>query len=515
MGALSTPAPTQPDSDAQRRSPGEIVLFVVIPVATALVFMAVLVGEGTSVDTDLQLILPSQAAAGQSIAIRAFHMDDLDRPEGPELLNEPVDVRATDGSGRIVARARLRSSAVAGLEGVLNLPADASDELAVHARSRAGQDRISIVRAPLVVSSRPDSRAARPRLTMPLQRYTAFPIRRAGASAPPSHLELRVVGGACIPEQPCRLLVLVGRPAAVLELDPTGMITPVSVPAEPTEGIAALTVVTHGPEADLDLVARRDGEVVGRRLWRLPVLLGMPSVDVADVLPRAPARLRVRLRGAERPLIVDGFREGLWERTGSLAVGEGEERSRALPFAPLSPGLWRVQLRADAFGVDSAVARMVYVMGATEGEADAFEAIRDRAEGWDDPLARTIGALEPDSRLATAFLLSLPELDVVDQPPAMSGHMQAASGLDQTRVHLRWAGAATFVLAGLFAFVMVLRRGLAAGAQARALLAGAGDPEAQSRARRWRMTLTVVAVASAVALAFVAAAAILIARGGV
>ena len=86
-----------------------------------------------------------------------------------------------------------------------------------------------------------DARAARPRgrEAGPLQHLSLGRVRTLTAGAPPDRLLARVVGGACIPETPCRVLVWMGAPAAALNVRGTGSATlrGPPVPAHETSGL--------------------------------------------------------------------------------------------------------------------------------------------------------------------------------------------------------------------------------------------------------------------------------------
>lgn len=529
MLVLSTP--DSPEDDATQdhrgrasppRSTADLLLFFIAPVAVGIVFLAVLLAERADPRGDLQLIAPAAARPGDSVALRAFHFRDSQRPEGPELLSAPgrLELRSDEG---VIAEARLEPSAALGLEAVLEVPEDAAGLLQLRAEAPLDHERISRVLTSLRVTEEPAPMQPRGRLAVPLQRYAAFPLRPEGEGPAPAHLMLRVIGGACVPEVRCDLLVLVGQPAAEVTIEPSAMVTPgAPSPAGATAGIVHLPVVTHGPEAEIELVARRAGAVVARRAFRLPVALGSLALRLpgdtpfASALTEAPADLSLGFDGAEqgRPVIVDAFRHGVWARTGSIRAeavrGEGVD----LPFAPLGPGIWRLQARTDPFSSDSAATRMVYVRHGRESPADALTAVAREAGEVQDPLVEAVLALDGDPRAGAAFLFALQETDLVPQPLAMSGQMQAATGLDERRVTLRWVAALALVLAGLLVAVGVLRRGLAAGVQARGILAAAGDETALSDRTRRRMTLGVIAAVLAVVLTFVAAAALILARAG-
>jgi hypothetical protein len=96
-------------------------------------------------------------------------------------------------------------------------------------------------------------------------------------------------------------------------------LTPSTAAAQPsaeTTGVVPLSVVTHGPEAQLWLRADRAGVRVAHRSVRLPVALGAARLRVSDTLWRAPALPELALLGGEGGCILDVFRDGAWLRTG-------------------------------------------------------------------------------------------------------------------------------------------------------------------------------------------------------
>jgi hypothetical protein len=96
----------------------------------------------------------------------------------------------------------------------------------------------------------------------------------------------------------------------------------------------------------------------------------------------------------------------------------------------------------------------------------------------------------------------------------VSGREAAIARALARRAQVRMVSAVALVaLVGLLAIVL-LRRGLEASREARALLREAGDDEAESVTNRRRDTLTVVAVAALVAVVFLAALAFVLARLG-
>jgi hypothetical protein len=458
---------------------GEGLVRVGAPLAVALLFAAVLLRSGAAPDRDLQIITASTVAPGRPMAIRALWLEGLRRPEGPSLVHGPVAVRLVDEREQAIAEARLTPSAVAGMEGVLDVPPAASGALSLRGRA-AFDGGASVVHAPLQIRPEPPELKRRGRLASPLQQYRAFALKPEEGDEPaPRPFEVRIEGGACVPEHPCVLQVWVGEPAASVRLEATGAVEVVEDGTPVTDGIATVTLVVHGPEADAVLHAVRDGQVVARRTVRLPIAQGAPVLLVDSPILDAPASPSLRLLGPTpgSPVIVDAFREGQWERTGSTRVGD--DGSLRLPFADLDAGVWRIQVRTDPFAAGSAAAR-VLVVRSPEGDGEgAVRALAHRAEALalQDPFARRVlasGILgDASAEEQVAFLAALQELDLVEQPTALSGYVQETVGAEATIDAWRVLAAVGVGLVGLLVGAYLLWRGWRAAREADQLLAEA------------------------------------------
>jgi hypothetical protein len=495
---------------------GEGLVRVGAPLAVALLFAAVLLRSGAAPDRDLQIITASKVAPGRPMAIRALWLEGLRRPEGPSLVHGPVAVRLVDERERAIAEARLTPSAVAGMEGVLDVPPEASGALSLRGRA-AFNSGASVVHAPLQVRPEPPELKRRGRLASPLQQYHAFALKLEGEAPAPRPFEVRVQGGACVPEHPCVLRVWVGEPAASLTLEATGAVEVVEDGTPVTDGIATVTLVVHGPEADAVLQAVRDGHVVARRTVRLPIAQGAPVLLVDSPMPTAPASPSLRLLGPApgAPVIVDAFREGQWERTGSTRVGDNG--SLTFPFADLDAGVWRIQVRTDPFAAGSAAARVLVVRSPEEEGEGAVRALAQRAEALalSDPFARRVLASEilgdASAEDQVAFLAALQELDLVEQPTALSGYVQETVGAEATIDAWRVLAALGVGLVGLLVGAYLLWRGWRAAREADQLLSEAMSDLEPRTVRPGAPA--VLGLALAIALIFALVALFIVTRG--
>jgi hypothetical protein len=494
---------------------------ILVPLGASLTLLAIVTGSAREVDHDLRLIAPDRLSRGQSLPVRAQLYAGLHRKQGAEMIAPPVGVELHASNGRLLARGQMRPSYAHTLEAMLALPDgyQGSARLTALARVQGVAPRSERV----VALGEPAARerlAVRPRALPPLQSFAAGPVHtRAPEQPAPDALELAIVGGACVPEQPCELRLYVGVPAASVRLLASAALTPEAASAKPsavTSAVVAWRAVLHGPEAEARVVVEREGIEVATRAFRIAVALGANVArELAPVLegPAAPA---IALRGDERGCIVDAFREQRWLRTGSLRDCLGDE---ALPFAALEPGLWRMQLRRDPFASGGAAVVGVYVKKPGETAAAALAALADAVldQTREHKLARAVRE-QPEAFAAqldvTASAL-LAELDtgIIDLPEPVSGYPLAMLQLGVARARLRKLALFVLALCALSVGLLVVQRGLAAAAEAGRLMAEAGEEPNRLARQRLRMTLRILATVISLLLAFAAIAVYIVARG--
>ena len=410
--------PPEPDAPESRPKPGasgaDLWVRALIPAAVALVFIAVLIGETAMTAFDLQIVAPRNATPGATIPLRSW-LFDL-RASVPSLVDQPVDVyvREVDGE-RLTESVRLEPSAF-GAEGSLELP-ERRGELELVAEVRMGEERAFVTRRIAVGDPEPVPR--RGRLQTDLQRYALGVV---DGPAPPNQLDARVVGGDCSPPFPCVVWVWMGTPAASLRLDEARGLDQADCDAhEPTSGLVRCELKATNNEAQVDLVALREGAEVGRRTLTLPLGLVAPRLEVR---PRAPADSRVtitveRRYDEEGPVLVDLFYEGEWHSTHAV--------DGSMDFEIPSGGIWRAQARTDAFGVDHAATRLF-------ASSDDVGSLASHALANDDPVARMLrdgraAELAADRDAIASFVFALGELELRVPPRATSGAAQVNAGL--------------------------------------------------------------------------------------
>ena len=510
--------PNSPGLGARIARRSELTALIVVPASAALALLAIATESAHRVDSELRVTAPVQALEGGVVPIRAQLYADLGRPEGARLVHARVDVELRNEHGDAIVSGQLRPSYAHTLDGVLALPPSVTGPLSLRARARLGS-RSPRAEREIAVGSVAAPSAFHTRLLPPLQRLSTLPVRvEFGDAIAPDALDVRVAQGACVPEQPCELFVYVGSPAASIRLEGTASVTPDTASARPspsTSNVVALRVTTHGPEAQLTVLAERAGAVVARRRVRLPVALGASVLVPPPRVLVAPALPSLALRGDERGCIVDAFRELRWLRTGSLRACGGQE---SLPFPALSPGLWQLQVRRDPFESESAAVFAIYLRAPSESRPQALARIAGAALERDpgDRLAR-LAASAPETYLANfeavaGYLLASLEASIIELPAAASGYPAALEAARADRARLRGLCLWVLLLCALTLGLVVVQRGLQAAAIASRVMRTAGEAPAALERQRTRMVLRVLAVVTSVLLAFAAIALYIVVR---
>jgi hypothetical protein len=527
------------------------VLRVLAAVSVLVSFASLWLSERTRVLDDLQLAAEATARPGESVALRAFYLRDVDAPRGPELARAEVQVRLLDAHEREVGRTTLRpGQGDPSMEGRITLPSAGHGSLTLEARAQL-QDRAPIVcrraidlraDAPTLV---PRAREAAPLSLLslgtlrPLEGSDALPAR---LDARGMRLEPRVIGGTCVPEQPCRVLVwLGGRAMLRVRHDAALVLGSIDPPAE-HEGFVAISLRVLGPEATLVLEALRDGQPIAERSMRVPVALGEAQLSTPRALldQARDLSLAVLLPPGRTHGIVDFFAAGRWSTTQAFVGDAGKMANVPLaPAAFLRPGLTRIQAHADRFAGEGAGTRLVYLRAADESVVHALHQIAGalRAAGFDSlPLGN--GDQLPagvNPALVAEFLLASLEGLRVPLPRAVSGRPPELARLSRAQAALRFGVGGMLTLSALVVGLTLMRRGFSAEAEARAILGEARDSvqEQDEEAAQMRGSadaqngdeadelrnnapatgvLVVVCLALAVGLAFVLAALLIVAK---
>ena len=521
MGAPERPANT---TDALSRTvrglrPAwqTIAVRAIAPLLAWIALGLVLFGTQRDTDYDLQLIAPSAAQAGEVLPLRALLYENLRGLEGPRLLAREIALSLTDARGRLYASTRLSPSRAghSDLEGSLRIPPNSIGSFLLTASATIDDLRVEVqtqLRVGEVQRAKPQGRPLRA-----LQQFSEGPLAAEPGAIAPSLLRVRVAGGACVPEEECRLFVHVGSPAAAVWVEGNSTLTPSAAAARPsaeTEGIVQLDVVTHGPEAQLWLRAERAGARVAHRSVRLPVALGASQLRLTQTLLRAPSVPELEVFGGEGGCIVDVFRDGAWLRTASAASCT---HAFAPPIAALPAGLYRIQARRDPFGSSTAGVALAYVLASGESKAQALRELAKRALEVDagDHFARQAlhvdDAAAPDA-VSFGYLAAVLEPGVIELPRAASGYAATLRRLARSQAKLRWLSIAALVLGAVSLALAVGRSGLRAAAQADAILLDAGQSGPVRRRARLRSMLSLALSLLSLLLVFLVLGAYVVAR---
>lgn len=519
MRSLST-EPTEKRREPSNDARSDLLVKVLVPVAVALILVAAGLAERGPATRDLQLVAPRSAFAGQTIPLRAYFLDLAEAtPEAIAGASVEVVLRGVEGEDPTpLVQTELRPSESLGYVGELTLPAQLEGTWQLFATARApGEDADALdeARRRILIGSAAEPAPRRGRLQTELQRYE---LGARTGSAPPEHLEARVVSGDCTNHAPCAILVWVGEPAASIRLtDLVGARDP-RCEEGPTSGFVRCEVSVRGNEANVAVVAARDGAEVGRRRLQLPMGSPAPAVHRERALVPLGHRPRLHVAGLDERYVVDLFHEGRWVRSATLAPADGGELQ--LPWTLDAPGLWRAQIRRDVFGSRSAAVVAWWATGGSQSEALAAIAAHPRQNEWMDPLAPAIASGELrcapagptcSSDRIGAFMLAAGELEVISYPRSSSGAEQASAGIRTVQWGRRALAAGLIFLAGLLVAFVVHRRASRAGAEARRILAAGREGEEPVPAPR--RDAVPAASAAFLVLIFAVVAAIVLARG--
>lgn len=501
---------------ARAKSRGaEVAVAIGVMVAGALLVYAMMLAEGAGVRDELMVAAPEAARAGEAIAIRAYLYRDPDSAMGPTPEEGAVSVELREGS-HVLDRAELAPGALLSAEGSIRVPEQAHGTLALVAEARRDGSLVATVTRPLSIAddaarAEPLARQASPLAHFDLGELVVDPLpvstpEAAPVAAPPAitTLDAWVQGGICVPEVRCRLVVDAGVAGVSPRLtECAGVDALDEEEADPSSRYHVLPLVVHGPEGTcrLSLVSTVEGTAgteLAHRSVRMPVALATPALGIASpVTDGGPPQISVVAPPGREAVIVDVFHEGRWARTMTLAATNDASAAtsfHALPAPALAPGVYLLEARADALPTDYVAPRLVVI-------------------GGDDVLTAPGAPAHPGARGAElAFQLAMREQTGLALPGATSGLAE-----DRARLEVRKRTTRTIAFLGIAAGILVLvvtvlRRGLAADAQARALMAAAGVAGADDGAARRRGRLTVVLMVLALGLACATGAALVAAH---
>jgi hypothetical protein len=442
---------------------------------TALAFVyAMVVSERAALHHALQLAAPEAVTPDAEVPLRAFVLEGIGLGEVPSLAEAEVQVVLRRGETTL-ASVPLRPSATRTSEGTLRAPSEAGP-LELFAEARIGGERVATVRRPLDVAADAPSAPSVPRLTSPLSQFALGPLVVEPSALPPPRFDVRVEGGACVPDQPCGLLVDFGEEGHDVRVVPGAAVREAGSIAREGRFLRALVQVT-GPEGEVELVALSGGLPLARRSVRLPVALATPLLSLPEPFVRSG---RLVMEVAPPPgrsaLIADLSRDGRFVRSITLpegALDAAGRRSVDLSFEGLPDGLYRVSLRADPFPTDHATDRIVRLGAAAAAPFDV------------------------EGPLAFAFAAADLEDDGLALPAPVSGLEDDRAALEEGRRLVRGLAIAAMLVAAILLVLAVMRRGLESDAVAAAVLREAGGGDHGVRRQRLTLALTIAALAFA------------------
>ncbi len=503
---------------APRERGVELAVGVGVCVAGAVLVYAMLLAEGIGVRDELMLTAPEAARPGETIALRAYLYHDPENAEGPTPETGDVDVELRDGS-RIVSHATLHPGALSSLEGSIEVGSDVHGALYLVARARTGGHVVATVARAIEIADDAAPAADVDRVASPLAHFQLGPLTQVGpglvatvepgtlALPPPvvDTLDAWVVGSVCIPDVRCLVAVDVG----IESVDPT--LTDCAgvevLPMLPVTAVATryhvLPLVVHGPEGTCTLAAVSGaegtrGQTLAHRTIRFPVALATPFFGVETPMVYSTVRWAAVAPPGRDGVVLDVFHDGRWRNTVTLAAGN--DPSGALDYRDLTlalpAGVYLFEARSDALPNTAYVAPRLVVVGGDAALAAAHDA------------PALPGARGPELQ----FFLASHEQHGLALPTATSGLSDDRSRLDG---HKRTARTIAFVgmaVGILLLVVTVLRRGLNADAEARALMVAAGVPGADDSSARRRGRFTVILTVLALGLACATGAALIAAH---
>ncbi len=487
-------------------------------IASVGLVYAMLMAESTSIHHEIQLAAPEAARPGEVIALRAYVYATPDAPEGPTPIAPPVEVELRRGA-EIVGSATLTPGAFSSLEGELTVREDVAGTLTLEARAREDGEVIATVARTLEVSSdapaAPELDRRAPTLAhfflgpigvpeaapAPLDAPTDAPVT-AAAPEEPFSLDAIVPGGVCVPEVECLLVVDVGSPSVTPMLTDCLGVEP--RPMLPVTGVAtpyhALPFIVHGPEGTCELVAMRGDVQIAHRTVRMPVALATPHMALpVAVSPGRVAEVQLVAPPGRDVVIVDIFRNGRWMRTSTFDAPSDVSAPRTVSLPGLEAGTYMLEARADALPTDYVFPRL-------------FIAVAPEVLTGPDAELTRVGV----PRAEVLFRLAPREQHGLTLPAPASGLVADQSHLELQKRTARTIAFGGMALAIVLLVLAVLRRGLMADAEARAVMLEAGVPGADDTSARRRGTLNVVlmvlglGLGCAVGAAFIAAHQIII-----
>ena len=189
-------------------------------------------------------------------------------------------------------------------------------------------------------------------------------------------VQVRARGGACVAGVPCALLFR----TSMREAHVFWRRTP-NDRVETTFGsdIAAARAIVDGPDPVIEIQLRRTRGHSGWSPVRVPMVLGVPGVELLGLPVERGRRPRLLVHDRSEPgVIVDAFRSDRWTKT-AFVVPAADGRA-SLPFE-LEPGLWRLQIHRDPLRGKAAGVHLIYIAPPQASIREATYAACDALSG--------------------------------------------------------------------------------------------------------------------------------------
>ena len=142
---------------------------IAAPLAVLAVVVAVFFGERMSIDHQLQLRAPLEAAPGDTLPVQVILVGDLEALDGPHLMAARTLVRVVQGD-RTLAEETLEPAAGGGAVGTVPLPDEAFGDASIVAVAWLGGDPVASATRRLRIVAEPEATPTLGRLAGDLQR---------------------------------------------------------------------------------------------------------------------------------------------------------------------------------------------------------------------------------------------------------------------------------------------------------------------------------------------------------
>lgn len=475
---------TKRDDEAEdapeRASKFSLAVAVTAGLSAIVLVAALLAIEQIQVTHEVLIWAPEHVRLGDPIPMRALVFSDLQGDAGGTLVQPEVHVRLLD-HGALQAEGILTPSAFESVAGALHCDV-CEGEITLQAEVHQGDVLLARTQRTIHFEAKVPPPPPNARIANALQLLRIESDARVDALLP--ELDVRAVGGVCVAESACQVLLL-GVPGDVRLTECEN----VELRGQRLEGaIRALDVVIHGPEAHC--VVQTEVEFPGAGLpvsdvvpatlrpllsfgLQLPLALATARLDVAS-------QNQTLVFSAEPPIgrtdvIVDIYLQERWMETRALHAGETSR------FEVPEPGIYRLQARADVMSSERAYMRLI-------------------------DTART-----PTEQAAQRWMFAQQENDLVAVGTPISGFATDEAALASRRRWMRIVTALGVLAAFILMLASVVRQGIASEAEARSVLLASGVEDADDDQARSRSRWTVLAYVSAIALAVLMGTAFLLA----